>query len=710
MRLGMRHWFVLGIVLPTSIAGLGSSIAGAAGLDAARLPGIVVDDVAAEASGSWQTSSSVASFVGDSYRYTARGDSAMRFVLRVPSAGTFCVLVSYTAHPNRATNATVLLKAGDAEHTYRVNQQEAPRGIYCFHLLDRVELSAGDCSVTIRADDADGAVVADAVQLIEEPKFAEAQRLAKKDPPPKLAAKPKSGDAKKKKAAPLEPAPVYTKTPPPTNKRALTPGQLDELLAGHLGPPADADLVDDETFLRRATLDILGRTPTLQERRTFLEDRAPTKRADAVQRMLASPQYGENWARYWSEVISYRVPPPELTFLNYKPFEAWLAQRLNADATWDEITFNILTARGKVGDNAAATFVGFHQANTSRLASETTRIFLAVNVQCAECHDHKFIDMPQETFHEMAAYFVRASAKLPWNDSNQIEVKSKEKGEHKMPGGKASMRPVAFGQNELKPGLSDLKRRAELANWIVQPDNPWFAKAYINRIWSQLMGRGFCEPVDEIGQLAEPVLPEVFQAVSDHFAATGNDTKDLIQLIASTSAYQRKAGPEDMSRPLAAAVAQRLRGDAVFESLVCAIEIPNVTPPKAEAKKGTRFPPPPKSTRDLVDEAYGFDPSLPKASVSRTMRQAMFMMNNAQVQRLVDASPESGTMLAKLVASEQDDQQVIDQLYRRVLGREPKPREMQIARKHLQQIDDRETAFEDLLWSLLNSAEFVTRR
>jgi hypothetical protein len=373
----------------------------------------------------------------------------------------------------------------------------------------------------------------------------------------------------------------------------------------------------------------------------------------------------------------------------------------------------VITAVGKVGENPAATYVGFHQGDRSRLASETTRVFLSTQIQCAECHDHKFIDMPQETFHHVAAFFVRVQAKLPWNDSSQIVVSSKPAGEHKMEGRKEEMKPMAFSQREVELGRSDVSRRVELADWIVAPENPWFAKALVNRVWARTMGRGFCEPVDEIGELGDRVLPDVHNALAEHFVATEFDVKDVFRLVANSRSYQRELrdpASDAERKPFAVVPAGRLRGDEVFDSLEAAIALPNVTPPQAAATDAIRFPPPPKSTRDLVNDAFGFDPSSDQANVNRTMQQAMLLMNNKQIQAQIDASPGADTMLAKLVAAETDDAAAVTKLYQQVLARKPTPKELAIAKEHLTATGDRKTGYEDLLWSMVNSAEFLSRR
>lgn len=506
--------------------------------------------------------------------------------------------------------------------------------------------------------------------------------------------------------------------PAPTT---LTSAQLDRLFteAAKLDDADLADVVTDEQFLRRISLDLIGRQPTPDELATYVLDSSVSKREAAVERLLSSPEFGANWAAYWSDVIGYRVPPPELTFLDYTIFEQWLANRINQNAPWDETIRMVLVASGKVKDHPEATFVGFHGADTTRLAAETARVFLSLQIGCAQCHDHPFDEWRREQFHELAAYFVRASAKMPWNDSGEIEVKDKGKGEYEMPNvadpsKKGTMMIPAFLTGEkLDKGKSDLERRTELANVIANAENPWFAKAYVNRVWARLMGRGFYEPVDDIGAGNEPQLREVHKPLTAHFISSGFDAKSLFRLIVNSKAYQQRLAenPSSAVKPYAAGRTIKLRGDEVFQSLVTAIDLPNVTPPKIAPTKEIRFPPPPKSTKDVVSEVFGFDPSLRPEDISRTLGQAMLLMNNDQLQAQINAKADSGTALSKLLASEADNSKAVSKLFQLVLARQPAAGELKIALEHVSSMPDkRGDAFEDLLWSLINSAEFTTKR
>lgn len=675
---------------------------------------LILDDEQAELSGSWTPSTHTSGYLGKGYQH-ASGPAlhTATFKLMVPAAGEYHLLVNYTPGSNRSPNAPITFTSSEGEQTVRINQTTAAKGPLGLHDVGKFSFPAGETSFVISTQDAKGVVIVDGVGLLSVEQVA----LAAKAKPLVIAASAKT---------PVPPPPGKAKTPAPPAEAAspfvraklaqapsaLTPGQLDQLLLEEVPELAEATPVSDEHFVRRASLDLIGRNPTREEMLAFVSSSSVNKRAELIERLLASPEFGRNWGHYFSDVVSYRVPSPELTFLNYQPFRDWLAESINHNMPWDELTYRILTAQGKVGDHPEATFVGFHQADKSRLAAETTRVFLATQIQCAECHDHKFIDLPQETFHRFAAFFARSQAKVAQNNSSLIEVVAKADGEHAMPGQKGQMEPMAFEMAKVELGASDITRRVELARWLVAPENPYFAKALVNRVWARLMGRGFCEPVDEIGELADRVMPQIHSQVADHFVANDFDMKSVFRLIANSEAYQRDLNGDvkDAGRKLPKIITTRLRGDEVFQSLVAAIELPNVTPPQMKATAAIRFPPPPKSTRDLVDEAFGYDPSISMSNVTRTMQQAMFMMNNEQLHAQIDARPEADTRLAKILKSTADDREAIRLLFQDVLVRQPTPSEEEIALQHLATVKDRQAAFEDMLWGLLNSAEFTTRR
>ncbi len=680
------------------------------------LPGVVIDDTAAELTGMWKPSAHVSPYVGDGYLHddnSEKGEKSAKFVPELPKAGNYQVRVSYTPGKGRAPRVPVKLHTADGPKLVYLNQQTRPPENQPFVLVGVFRFEAGkNGSVTISNANTKGNVIVDAVQFLRsDDKVTSAESLA-------AAAKESAREAA---AQELEP-PKPTKTPLPSKPQQdlhqLTTAELDALVNKEINGAPVAAQADDTQFLRRLTLDLIGRQPTVEETSAFIADQAKDKRQQAIDRLLASDEFGSNWGNYWSDVIGYRVPPPELTFLNYYPLKGWLAEKLNKNEPWDSVVRDLLTASGKVGEHPAATFIGFHEANPTRLAAETSRVFLGVQIQCAECHDHPFEPWKRDQFHHLTAFFVRAKAKAPHNDSNLIDVTDKGSGEWQMPDMKdprkkgPPMEPALLTGESFELGRSDLDRRKALAAWVASPENPWFAKAYTNRLWSRLLGKGFFEPVDNIGVGSGGDLEPVHEALASSFTASKFDVKEMFRLIVSSEAYGRalKADVSPGDGPLASAVPAKLRSDQIFDSLVTAIQLPNV---KAEAVKPTaaiRFPPPPKSTRDLINDAFGFDPSLASEDVVRTLTQAMLLMNNDQLQAQVNADPASGTVLAKLLEGEKDDRKVAERLFQLCLARKATGKEVSIAVAHVEKLKDRRVAFEDVLWGLLNSAEFTIKR
>ena len=670
--------------------------------EATALPGIVVDDRQAELKGEWKRSQVVVPFVADGYLHDnneAKGEKSASYSAKLPASGEYEVRMYFSATTNRASNTPVTLETATGSVQLKVNQRQTQKENQPYHILGTFAFAAEKPAVVVISNTGtDGHVIIDAIQFIPVGEVVATNNT------------PNTTPAVKPETPAIETKPVVQL--PKINTK-----ELDALVTAELGDEPVTEVMDDEAFLRRATLDLIGKQPTPEELQAFAKDKSPTKRAEVIERLLASTDFGKNWANYWTDTISYRVPPPELTFLIYDPFKQWLADHLNQGTAWDQITREILTATGKVGETPAATFVGYHQANPTRLAAETARIFLGQQIRCAECHDHPFDHWKREEFHQLTAFFARTQAKLPWNDGTAVVVSDRGKGEYIMPNAEdpkkkgTVMTPVFLQDPRLPEGAADLERRQALAQLITSPNNPWFAQSYVNRIWARLMGRGFYEPVDDMADHQAPLLPQVHQALSNSFTAHGFDVKHVFRVVMKSQAYQRRLSqtPADVE-PFTSGNTAYLRGDEVFDSLVSAIGLPNVVGEKKKPTADIRFPPPPKSTRELVAEVFGYDPSLAKLDIPRTMSQAMMMMNNDQINAQLDTKPESQTQLAKLVSEMKDDRQLVIRLYQNTLGRQPSERELDLCLQHMESVGDRRAAVEDLQWSLLNSAEFTTRK
>lgn len=711
------------LVAAIPLVALSPSDVSAQGLDPAKLAGLVIDDTQAEVVGEWLSSTSVGPYLGDSYIHdmaNGKGEKSVKFTFRIKKPGEYHLLIAYSANGNREAKVPVTVTSGDQSGTAFLNQKKKPELATGFSPVGAFVLAAdSETTVLIETTGTTGYVIVDGIRLLTDSELKTARTAEKTIPAGVRTVKPatKKKVGTRKETPPPPVAPTFVRQPATKKFTPLSSSDFDRLL--QITESTNLHLVDDVRFFRRVSLDLVGRQPTLNEYRAFVKDASPDRRVQTVERLLASADFGKNWGNYWSDVIATRQPEPQLTFLNYEPFRGWLADQFNKGAGWDESVFRMITAVGRIGDAAEGTFVGFHQGESNRIAGELSRVFLGVRIACAECHDHPFVDMPQETFHGMAAFFTRVNVKVEQNESSRINIASADKGEHKMPGSKKDMKPTMYEGETLELGLSDLARREKLGYWLVNGDNPFFARAFVNHIQARLMGRGFFDPVDDLGEGAEPLLEEAHNALAEHFISSNFDARSVFRTIVNSRAYQAvdRATPELPSDSLekdtpqlavfTGARPKKLRGDEVFDSLVTAVSLPNAKGKIGKKTEADRFPIPPKSTRDLVNEAFGYDPSFRDALVNRTMDQAMFLINNDQILKQVDANGD--TVLARLIKDESDNRVVIDVLYARVLAREPTGRERVIVLKHVESLNDRERAFEDVLWSLLNSAEFTTR-
>ena len=542
-----------------------------------------------------------------------------------------------------------------------------------------------------------------------------------------------------------------------------TAARIDALLAQeHFGAtgtgptPHPASAVDDETFLRRVSLDLIGAMPAPEEVIRFSLDPSPGKRATAVDRLLADKQFGQNWARYWRDVIFYRRKD-DRALLAAAAFTVWLTDALNQDVHWDQIAKAIITATGDIRDNGATALIMAQSADPNDTAAEVSRIFLGIQIQCAQCHNHPTDHWKRQQFHEFAAFFPRVGISTDRGaDKKSFDVISIERPRQKRSPGSPDvatlewympdlknpkeqgtlMQPVFFATGQqLSPGMSDLERREKLVLWMTASGDRWFAKAFVNRLWSELVGHGFYEPVDDMGPDRLPVAPQAFEDLTSTFMASNYDIKWLLRTITATAAYQRESrSRHETDQPaLAASCPQRLRADQLFNVLCDALDIDEATlgpggkeidpagPAGKEMESGDKGKGDKKKDggggpgklfagpRGNVIRTFGYDPSTRRDEIAGSIPQALWMMNAGVINHGTSART-SETMLGRLLAQQPDDKQVLVDLYLRCLAREPRPAELATCQEHLASEQNRATAFEDILWALVNSTEFLHRK
>jgi hypothetical protein len=503
----------------------------------------------------------------------------------------------------------------------------------------------------------------------------------------------------------------------------LSPGEIDSLVLRELEKAKikPAPLTTDEQFLRRVWLDLTGRLPMPADVQEFLSDTEPNKRARMIDKLLETDDYARHWALYWREVISSRITDFRGRILQ-RHFETWLAGQLRANKGWGQITREILTAGGKVSfadpdKNGEAYFLASRlgaDAATEQ-AAETSRIFLGIQIQCAQCHDHPSDVWKRQQFHEFAAFFARLRA-LPFRDAGKLggmQLVSTSFGEHKMPDKKDPKQTIVIQPRFIDgyaPGnrLSDLERRRSLAAAITAKDNPWFAAAYVNRMWGELMGQSFYQPVDDLGPQKEAIMPDVLVRVAGAFRGSDYDIKKLFRAILNSQTYQRQIRPGESADEhllFAAGYARRMGANSLWQALEDTLG--KMGPPAAVRRPAgpfARF----QGLEALFKDEFQFDPSTRPEEVEGSVSQALLMMNNPIINNKIKANGTN--LLARILKSYSTDDDALRVLYLRTLARRPTDRELSRCRDHIRSAGVRADAFEDILWALLNSTEFQTKR
>jgi hypothetical protein len=492
---------------------------------------------------------------------------------------------------------------------------------------------------------------------------------------------------------------------------AVTAAHVDAAFGQPL--PARAD---DETFLRRVSLDLTGKLPDPQDVRAWRADASADKRARLIDRLLHSEAYAVNWGRYWRDAVTYHTPASG-NYLRWQLFDRWWTEQIRRNRPWDQVVATLVSASGINDECAPVNFLTALYGNPVEIAATTSRVFLGVQLQCAQCHNAKTEPWKREQFHEFAAFFGRARL-IQHKDvdgrGTPYAIESRTDGQYFMtdkkdPDHLLAMQPRFLTGESIPIDTTDEERRRALASFLTSPRNPWFARCYVNRMWTSLLGWGFYPTVNDVSSAGKPVYPEVLDLLVKEWTASGYDMRWLFAVIARTQAYQGRLQSPASAAGTPAVCPVRLRPEQVFEALQKALGID-------ENDKSIPAPAPSSSpavqrhtgVRNMVYQMFKVDPSLPQAEVQGTIPQALVMMNSALVQ--AGTSARGKTILAELLAQGRSDEQIIAALYERVLARRPTDRERQLCLRHIRKAGDRHEGLEDVLWSLVNSTEFLLKK
>lgn len=487
---------------------------------------------------------------------------------------------------------------------------------------------------------------------------------------------------------------------------------IDEVIGKKLASEkvATSSLTTDEEFLRRVYLDMTGKIPTSEQATAFLDSPESDKRLKLVEQLLASKDFGSHLADIWQSLLLPRNSDNRRFVQFYPVLVQWLTEQFNNNTPWDKMTRDILTASGEVGKNGPVVYF-LANATADKMTDNITRMFLGVQLQCAQCHNHPFTDYKQDEYWGMAAFFLKVRPEGNPNkaakDGGTITISEKGGKAGKKNGlpESAKILPPKFLQDAQPSIKTEAPSRPVLAEWLTTKSNPFFARAMANRLWSQYFGRGIVNPIDDMHDANPASHPELLDDLARQFAANGFDVKYLVKAIVLSETYQRsskangnnaEAGPELYARMSV----KPLSPEQLFDSISLVIGFSGkgqLAKGKAAAKGGARGP------RDNFVDFFSAEDGADATEYQAGIPQVLRLMNAAQL--------NTPGALVRILPTAKNDKEIIEKLYLAILSRRPTRQEIERINQYVSKTKDtRREAWAGVLWALMNSSEFALNR
>ncbi len=512
-------------------------------------------------------------------------------------------------------------------------------------------------------------------------------------------------------------APVPNEVFPPTKNF------VDELVFANLKqigiPPSP--VCDDATFLRRVSLDIAGRLPTAEETEAFLASEEEDKRDAVVERLLKSPGYADYFANKWTALLKNRRDDASDITSNFA-FHAWIRDSLLANVSYDQMVRELLAATGTVIGNPPVAWYKRVKDPKQQL-EDVSQLFLGVRLQCAQCHHHPFERWSQDDYYSLQAFFSQVGRKptatrgedLIFHKRGTATAKNVKSGE--------MLSPVALG-DDVGTIPPDEDPRLRLADWMSNPENPFFAKALVNRYWKHFFTRGLIEPEDDIRDTNPPTNPELLAALEKHFIESGFNLKDLVRVITRSNAYQLSASLNEYNlvdrQNYSRFYPRRLEAEVLLDSIN---DLTGATTSFANLPPGTRAVALPDNSYNKASkflDVFGRPENLSVCECERvqssSLAQSLHLINSSEIKSKLTTS--SGRA-AQLATSKMTDEDLVRRLYMLAFSRQPNTDELETATAYLREplIDAKgqplseAAAFrqnvQDLIWALMNTKEFL---
>lgn len=508
----------------------------------------------------------------------------------------------------------------------------------------------------------------------------------------------------------------------PVENLPATSNFVDELVFQNLKeigvPPSPVS--DDATFLRRVTLDIAGRLPTIEEAAAFAADTNADKRDRVIDALLDSPDYADYFANKWATLLKNRRESKADITANFA-FHSWVRDSLLANKPYDQFVREILAATGTIVENPPVAWYKRVKLPEQQL-EDVAQLFLGVRMQCAQCHHHPFERWSQGDYYSLAAFFSQVGRKPTAIAGEDLIFHKRGTAQYVNKKTEQPVKPAGLGGPSLEVAPDD-DPRLQLADWMAEESNPFFAKVLVNRYWKHFFKKGLVEPEDDLRDTNPPTNPELLDALAKHFIESDFDLKEAIRVIVSSKTYQLSAQPNEHNavdhQNFSHFYPKRLQAEVLLDAVDC---LTGATTSFADLPMGTR-------AVALPDNSYNSSAFLKvfgrpdAASVcecervqSSSLAQSLHLMNSSEVKGKLATAGGRADRLAK---SEEEDAKKIHEIYLAAFSRPPTGEELSIAESHINipRTDSagkpiapataKKMAYEDLLWAIMNTKEFL---
>ncbi|MFM8578757.1 MAG: DUF1549 domain-containing protein, partial [Planctomycetaceae bacterium] len=492
---------------------------------------------------------------------------------------------------------------------------------------------------------------------------------------------------------------------------------IDELVfenLASLGIPASPEC-SDGVFLRRVSLDVTGALPSATLAMEFLASSEVDKRQRLVERLLASSEYADFFANKWTTLLKNRRDDTSDLISNFA-FHSWIRDGLLANKPFDAFVRELIGATGTVVTSPPVAWYK-RVKDPKEQIEDVAQLFLGVRMQCAQCHHHPFERWSQNDYYGMAAFFSQVGRKPSSVRNEDLIFHKRGLAGFTNPRTAAPVRPVALGEAAQSIAPDD-DPRLVLADWMASPSNPFFAKVLVNRYWKHFFGRGLVEPEDDLRDTNPPSNPRLLTALADHFIASKFDLKELVRTITGSRAYHAAAGIDGNEGDLqnfSHAYGRRLTAEVLLDSID---RVAETTTSFANLPVGTRAIALPDNSYNRSSaflQAFGRPDNASvcecERSDSPSLAQSLFMVNAADIKGKLSSAQGRAARYAR---ETRPDSEKIHELTLAALSREPTMQEVLVAEAYLSEAGvgpgaeaARKERFEDLIWVLINTKEFV---